>query len=326
MRLRTVLIATFAALAVTLGGTATAHGAEWVIKEAPLSALEMESETLSSSGGAFELTVPALSLTIKCTAESGSGKIISGEEVSSTASFELSGCIVSKFEKACSVKSPGKSTGVLTGTATGKFFQTEVKEVERGYERFTPTMTVEISGAECGFSSKLEMSGATAAEVPKLEEEIAKRPQKFSKAIAEESGVTSLKLGANQAFMTGEVKESLGGAYKEEAMGITSVILNPMSLLFTETGFAMGVILKNIGPRKVKVTNIELEAGAFEVDDTIQQCKGKTLAVTAECLFGVTCITLPSAGQLVVEWDVLNDNGKVVGFAKRRMVLGCGVA
>jgi len=311
--------------ALGLGGASTAQAAEWEIKEAPLGNLELESETLSSSSGAFELTVPTIALTIKCSSESGSGKIIGGEEAAATASFELSGCIVSKFEKACSVKSPGKSTGVLAGTATAKFFETEVKKVEKGYEQFTPTMTVEISGSECSFPSKLETSGATAAEAPKLEEETATRLQKFSKAAAEEAGVTSLKLGANQAFLTGEVKESLSGAHKEEAMGITDVVFNPMFIAFEETGFTQGVIIKNIGPRKAKITDLALEAMGFALDDTIQHCKGKTLAAADECVFGVSCMTWLSAGWAVVKWDVLNNNDVVVGAGKRRMVLGCGV-
>jgi hypothetical protein len=330
MQLRTVLIATFAALTLTLGGPATAHGAEWVIKEAPLSGAGISSETLSNSAGSFELAVPALSLTIKCSSESGGGEIFEGGSTGKV-SFELSSCVVSKFEKTCTVKSPGKSTGVLAITATTDFFQTEVKEAEKAYEKLMPSGTIEISGAECALASKLEMSGATAAEVPKLEEEIAKRPQKFSKAIAEEAGVTSLKLGASQAFMTGEVKESLSGAHKEEAMGFTEVVIEPFSVIFTTLNARTGVVLRNIGPRKAKITNIEVESGGFVREDT-SNCKGSTLNyipppdLPHECVFIVECTVLPTAGKLLVSWDVINDNGKKVGFTTRRPLASCGVA
>lgn len=318
LRLTAVLIA---ASSLYLAGAVTAQAAEWEIEEMPLSGLEMESETTSSSGGAFELTVPTLSLTIYCTSESGNGEILTGGVTGKT-SIKLSGCVVSKFEKKCSVKNPGGSTGVLLMTATTTFFETEVKEVEKGYEEVVPKMTVEITGAECTFPTKLEMSGATSAEVPKLEEEAVERQQKFSKSIAEESGVTSLKLGENQAFLTGEDKEVLSGAHEGEALATTVIIVNPASLFFITTEAIM-VTLENIGPRNVKITNIEIEAGPFTRIDA--NCKGNKFEPTNQCGFCVECNSSPSAGVLRIAWDVLNENDEMVGFGARRITLGCGV-
>lgn len=318
------LVTLLTALTLVLGGSTGARAAEWEIKEAPLASAGITSETLSSSGGSFDLAVPTLGLTIHCTAESGSGEIVKGGATGKV-SIELSGCAVSKFEKACSVKSAGKSTGVIGITATTKFFETEVKEVEKGYEELTPTTTIEISGAECAFPAKFEMSGATAAEVPKLEEEVTKRAQKFSKAIAEESGVTSMKLGKSQAFLTGEDKESLSGAHKEEAMAVTNVTVDPLSLVFVKTFDPRSVLIKNLGPRKIEISKVEVEAGAFVRNDP-EGCIGGTFEAAQSCLVPVECISLPSAGKLLVEWDVLNAGGKVVGFGKRRVLLSCGAA
>lgn len=324
MRLRTTLIATLAALSLSLLAATAAQGAEWEINEAPLSSLEISGETLSSTGGAFELTVPALSLTIKCTSESGSGEVIAGGATSKV-SFNLSGCVVSKFEKACSVKSPGKSTGVLSATATTKFFVKEVSKVAKTYDELVPTMTVEISGGECPYSSKLEMSGATAAEVPKPEEEAVERVQKFSTAIAEQSGATSLKLGGNQAFLIGEDKEALSGGHEEEALGITEVLFNPAQMFFTATGVRQNMWLDNNGPLTVKYTKIEIEAGPYNVIDDVP-CKEFGWAADVICVIKLECLTLPSVGKLLVRWDVLDANLAVVSAGKRRTTLSCGAA
>jgi hypothetical protein len=322
---RRVVLA-IAALALGLGlcGAATASAAEWEIGEMPLSSSGISGETLSSSGGTFELTVPSSGLTIHCTAESGSGEIVKGG-AGGKATLELSGCTVSKFEKACSVKSTGKSTGVIAMTASTKFFETEVKEVEKGYEELTPTTTVEITGAECKFASKLEMSGATAAETSKLEEENTKRVWKLSKAIGEESGVTSLKLGKNQAFLIGEDKESLSGSHKEEALAVTEVVITPPFLIFENRLSPTTVIIENLGPENIVVTEIKVESGAFEAEDP-EECKESHYAPDEECVFAAQCTTLPSVGNLLIQWAVLNGKGTAVSFGKRRPTASCGVA
>jgi len=74
-----------------------------------LDGLGIAKETTSSTGGAFELSVPKLSLTIKCTSESGTGEVT--EEAKDSDLMTLSGCGVVGAEKTCAVKSPGKSAG-----------------------------------------------------------------------------------------------------------------------------------------------------------------------------------------------------------------------
>lgn len=324
MRLRGALLTILLVLAFGLVGPAGAQAAEWEVKEAPLSSLELSKETVSSSGGAFELTVPTISLTVKCTSENGSGEILKGGSTSKV-SFELGGCVVSKAEKLCSVKSPSKSTGVLSATATTKFFDKEVAKVTRAYEELVPTMTVEITGVECPFPTKLLISGATAGEVPRLEEEFVERPQVFSKAAAEQSGVTSLKLGKNQAFLIGEDKEALSGAHKKDPLGFTDVILGPPQLFIPEPAFSEAMFLENIGPERVKFTNILLENGAFEVTDAAP-CKNEVFAADVSCPISIECLAGPSVGTLLVEWDVLNNALAVIGFGRRRATLSCAVA
>lgn len=322
MRLGRAPLAALLALALCMAAASTSQAAEWKIKGAPLSNLGIKNETLSITDGAFELSVPSLSLTIKCTAGSGSGEIVKGSGTGK-ASVELTGCVVGKFEKTCSVKSPGKSTGVLAATATTKFFEVEVAKVERAYEELVPTMTVEISGAECSFPTKLEMSGATAAEVPQLEQEGTERVRKFSKAIAEQSGVTSLKLGKNQAFLIGEEKESLSGTHKKEALGMTAVVF-PAQMFFAETGVSQALFLENTGPLSVEFTNVEIEAGPYALADAVP-CKENVFAEEISCPVTIECATLPSTGKLLVKWEVLSDNLTAVVAGERRATLSCGV-
>jgi hypothetical protein len=309
-------------LTFVVAGAASAQAEEWEIEDEPLSSLEIGGESLTSSGGAFELTVPALSLTIKCSSESGSGEIIAGGSTSK-ASLQLSGCVVSKAEKACSVKSPGKSSGVLAATTTTKSLVKEVSKVSKFYDEVVPVMTIEISGAECSFPSKLEMSGATAAEVPKPEEEAAERVRKFSKTSVEQSGVSGLKLGANQAFLIGEDKEALSGAHKKEAMGITDVVTDPAQLIFL--GLERKTItLENTAPVLVEYTTVIVEAGAFFLN---QGCTGRTFSNTELCGFGVECQVFPSGGTMLIEWNVLElSSEELISDGERKVPLICGIA
>lgn len=283
--------------------------------------MEISGETLTSSGGAFELTVPTLSLTIKCSSESGGGEIIKGGSTGKV-SFELSGCVVSKAEKACSVKSPGKSSGVLSATATTKFLVKEVSKVAKAYDEIVPAMTVEISGGECAFASKLEMSGTTAAEVPEPEVEATERVQKFSKTSVEQSGVSGLKLGKNQAFLIGEDKEALSGAHKKEALGITEVILNPSQLIFIAPPERLTIELENTSPLLVEYTTVIVEAGPYFLN---QGCTGRTFSNTEGCVFGVECQASPSTGTMLVEWNVLELSEEVISDGERKAHLTCGI-
>jgi hypothetical protein len=315
-------LTTVLALAFAIAGVASAQAEEWEIKGEPLSSLEIGGETLTSSGGAFELTVPALSLTIKCSSESGSGEIVAGGSTSK-ASLTLSGCIVSKAEKTCSVKSPGKSSGVLAATTTTKFLGKEVSKVTKFYDEVVPTMTVEISGAECSFPSKLEMSGATAAEVAKPEEEATERVRKFSKTSVEQSGVSGLKLGANQAYLIGEDKEALSGAHKKEALGITDVITDPAQLIFLGPE-RKTITLENTAPVLVEYTTVIVQAGPFFLN---QGCTGRTFSNTEGCAFGVECQAWPSAGTMLVEWNVLElSSEELISDGERKVPLTCGIA
>lgn len=309
------------ALTFAIAGVASAHAEEWEIEDEPLSSLEISGETLTSSGGAFELTVPTLSLTIKCSSESGSGEILEGGSTSK-ASLQLSGCVVSKAEKTCSVKSPGKSSGVLAATTTTKFLVKEVSKVAKFYDEVVPAMTVEISGAECSFPSKLEMSGATAAEVPKPEEEATERVRKFSKTSVEQSGVSGLKLGKDQAFLIGEDKEALSGAHKKEALGITDVVTDPSQLIFLGLE-RLTITLENTAPVLVEYTTVIVEAGPYFLN---QGCTGRTFSKAQGCAFGVECQASPSTGIMLVEWNVLElSSEELISDGERKVGLTCGI-
>ena len=323
MRASRALIAISIALTFGLIAAGAAQAAEWEIEEVPLSSSETAKETTKTSGGTFELTVPKLSLTVKCTSESGTGEIIEGGGAGN-ASITLSSCVVAELE-ACAVKSPGKSSGTLAATAETEFFDQVIEEekTEKSYEEFVPTMTVLFSGEKCTLPKELSMTGATAAEVPKLEEESTARTQKFSKAIAEASGVTSLKLGENQAFLTGEDEESLSGENQGRNMAMTEITINPWPIVFGGPG-SQTETLKNLGPRLVKFVEIVVVSGPFTRTDSVPCKNGNYLMKNQTCNFTVTCTTGGNQGRLDLGWGVYSAIGNpALGSGGRGLGLLC---
>lgn len=317
--LRALIVALMLAFALASAGTAQAE--EWVIAGQPLPVLGVSGETTTISGGTSELTVPALSLTAVCTSTSGSGEIEGS--VTGSASVTFKGCTVKGAEKTCTISSPGQSAGTLSATVARKFFILEVENVEQAYEEFVPTMTVEFTGVFCPLPEELKMGGTTAAEAPKVEEELVERTLKFSQAIEEASGVEGLTLGANPAYITGEGSEVLNGAFSEEAFGTTEISVSPSPVKFggLESRF---VVITNTGPMKVKYTKIEIVEGAgpFTLTD-FTPCKGKEFPATKTCTIGVTCNTTSNVGKLEIRWDILAANGDLMGFNRRFVNLTC---
>jgi hypothetical protein len=230
---------------------------------------------------------------------------------------------VVKPEKACGVKSPGKSAGTISATAKTEFFDLAVKEAEKSYEEFVPTMTVEFTGEECTLPKKLEAKGATAAEVPVLEEESTGRVQKFSQAIAEAAGVTSLKLGENQAFLKGELTEKLSGAFETQRVGITEGRIFPFPITLV-VGIPKTIRVTNLGPRLLKLTEIKVTSGPFTLTDSVPCKNGPLLAALENCTFSVVCNTASSMGVLQIEWSTyVTPGGPTTGHGIRPTSLSC---
>jgi hypothetical protein len=285
---------------LTILGVGAAQAYEWKVGGTELGT----KETISSSGGSFEFTVPKISLTIKCTSESGTGEILTGGTSSSSMSF--TGCSVSGSEKTCTVKSPGQASGTLLATIKTAFLEKEIGEKSlKSYDEVKPTMTINITGELCAFPSELVMSGTTAAQVPNLQEESTERSQKFSNPIVEESGVAGLSLGKNPATLTGEDKEKLTGAHKGESQVIVGLRISPNPVTFpggaTTTKMVTITSLSNVATKieKVKVLN-----GQFTETNN---CDGTALpAMNSTCIVTVTCNASPSAGTLRVFWEIPN--------------------
>jgi hypothetical protein len=231
MRTPKTLLAIVLAMAFSLIGAACAQADEWTIEQDTLAGLGIAKETTSSTGGAFELSVPKLSLTIKCTSESGTGTVT--EEAQDSDSMTLSGCSVSGAEKTCTVKSPGKSAGVLSAALTTQFLEEEVAEVEKYYDKAALTMVVELTGEKCSLPAKTEVKGTTAREVPAPGEESKERTEKFSKAIAEESKVAGLTFGTSAAFLSGQNTERPSGTYSGAPISVSALTVLPAPIVFT---------------------------------------------------------------------------------------------
>lgn len=304
MPARKAFIGVAATVVGLLFAVGLAQAYEWTIKGKELTGLGLSKESTSLSGKAFELSVPKLSLTIKCTSLGGTGEILTGG--GSKASITFSGCAVSGAEKSCTIKSPEKSSGVLFATTSTSFLVTTVGEAPRFYDEFTPTMTIQLTGKECAFPEKTELKGTTAAKVPEFGSESSKRTQTFSKAIAEEAGVTSLAFGTNPAFLAGEIVAELAGEHKQEPQAVIGIKFDPTSLSFAGTGGgnAKTLTIHSISNIAVKIREVKITAGAFSVTNN---CDMHTLFVDPRnpCTVTVTCNTKPSNGTLNVLWEVL---------------------
>lgn len=321
MRMPRMLIACFLALAVNLIAVQAAQAIEWSIKGTELIDVAPSGESISSSGENFELSVPKLSLTIKCKSESGTGTINQGGL--SSASITLSGCEAgSKF---CAVKSPGQSSGTLAATLETKILEKEVSEVPKTYDELTPQMTIEISGAGCTLPKELKMKGKTAAEVPQVGTAGITRAQKFSKAIAEQAGVTSLALGENQAFLTGTIVEKLSGANANEQVGTLFFWARPRSLALGGVGpaFAKPVTITNLSNvRDIKIIAITVFMGNYTIDEPMPACKGLTVAPQGTCTVSVVC-NAAGNGMFEVEADLLDANNNIIGNDGKQVTMTC---
>jgi hypothetical protein len=91
-----ISIVTSIVLALALFGAGAAQAAEWEIEDVPLADAGISKAPTTTSGGTFELTIPKLSATVKCTSESGSGEILEGGG-SGSVSFTLSSCTVAPW-------------------------------------------------------------------------------------------------------------------------------------------------------------------------------------------------------------------------------------
>jgi len=318
MRVTRALIAISCALTLSLVAAGAAQAFEWTIAEEPLQSLSITKESTSSTGGAFELTVPEKKVTIKCTSESGTGEIKTGATSSST--ITLSGCTVSEA-KLCTVQSPGKKAGELSAAATTKFLQLEVGGVEKYYDETTLEMTINYSGEACALPKEVKISGVTAGEVPKVGENAKERTTKFSKTSAEQSGVKGLTYGTDKAFLIGEEKTKLTGEQAGQPQAVTVLSFDPAPVAFAGTGGGnakLVTIKNNSATRTVKYDEIGI-TGTYGLEDP-NTCIGRQVAAQGNCIVKVVC-NAAGAGKLFVNWEMLGAGGAVlaVGITKVRM-------
>jgi hypothetical protein len=196
--------------AIAVAG-AQASASEWMIEGATLSELGLKEETLKLSGGAVTLAVPSKSLTIKCKALSGTGKIL--KEGSAEMTPTLTGCAVSE-PASCTV---GETVKIET-----KLHMIEVRGVH--YEQLEPITeggsmaTVVLKGEKCALAGESQLKGSAAGEMSmaqgkelplKLSEAISKT---VNKELTEESkSELALTLFKQTAFISGEVIAALSG-------------------------------------------------------------------------------------------------------------------
>jgi hypothetical protein len=319
MRVTRVLIAISCALTLSLVVAGAAQAFEWEIEEEPLQSLEIAKESTSSSGGAFELTVPEKKLTIKCTSESGTGEIKT--EATSSSTITLSGCTVSEA-KSCTVQSPGKKAGELSAAAATKFLQLEVGGVEKYYDETTLEMAIKYSGEACALPEQVKVSGVTAGEVPKVGETAKERTTNFSKTSAEQSGVKGLTYGAgSKAFLIGEEKTKLTGAHAAQPQAVTVISFDPDPVRFTGTGgpnAKLVTIKNNSATRTVKYAEIGV-LSTYGLEDP-NTCINRQVAAMGNCIVKVIC-NMANNGKLVVHWEMLGAGGAVlaIGITKVRM-------
>lgn len=314
---QTLLIAFAVALSLIAASSAQAY--EWQIAERIMPSLGISKEATSSSGVEFELSVPSLSLTIKCTGESGSGEIVKGGAASGSMTF--TGCTVSSFSK-CVVRSPGKAAGTMYATVTTKFLEADVGGVAKFYDEVSPSMEVLIESELCPFNeTEAEVKGTTLAEVPKVGEETTKRTMKFIKAGSE------LTFGAMSASLAGASTMELAGAHAAQPMAVLAVKFNPAPVAFAGTGAgnAKMVTISNDGLfRKVKLVKIGV-TGPYGLNDP-NNCEGMALLVAPNnpnnCVVTVTC-NEKKPGVLFSNFDVLNAMNVVVGTGIARTDMTC---
>jgi hypothetical protein len=311
-------IALTVALSLIVAGSAQAY--EWQIAKKVLPSLGISKEATSSSGGAFELSVPTLSLTVKCSSESGSGEILKGGTAS--ASMIFTGCLLSGFTKVCTVRSPGKANGTLGAAINTEFLEVEVGGVEKSYDETSLFMEVLIEGELCPYAeTEEEVTGTTAAEVPKVGEEATKRTMKFTKAGSE------LFFGALSASLVGESTTELAGAHAGQQQAVTPIKFNPAPVAFAGTGGANAkmVTISNDGFfRRIKLKQIGI-TGPYGLADP-NNCEGKVLLIAPNvpnsCVITVTC-NEKKPGVLFVKFDVLNTGGAVVGLGISEVDMTC---
>lgn len=312
-----LVIAMAALLSLIVAGSAQAY--EWQIAERIMPSLGISKEATASSGGAFELNVPSLSLTIKCTGESGSGEIVKGGKAN--ASMNLTGCTVFGFSK-CTVRSPGGAAGTLKAEISTEFREADVEGVAKFYDETSLSMIALIEGELCAFNeTEEEVTGTTAAEVPKVGEETTKRTMKFTKAGAE------LFFGEEPASLVGETTTELAGAHAAQQMAVLAVRFNPAPVAFAGTGAgnAKMVTISNDGLfRKVKLVKIGV-TGPYGLNDP-NNCEGMALLVAPNnpnnCVVTVTC-NEKKPGVLFSNFDVLNAMNAVVGSGVARTDMTC---
>jgi hypothetical protein len=318
------LLAFVLAATISLSAVPAAQAIEWTIEGTELVDLEGK-ESISSSGEAFEITVPSLELTIKCESQSGAGSIT--EKAASSSSLTLTGCAVGEG-KVCTVKSPGQASGTLTATLATSLVEKELSKAAKAYDEVKPTMTVETSGAFCTFPKTMKMAGATAAAVPKVTEESTNRTQKFSKSIAEEAGITSMTLGEKQAFFTGEDSEELSGAHAGEQIGTIFFWVRPRTLTFTGTGAGNSkpTTITNLSDTyKIKVIAVTVFQGNYTVNEPMPTtCKNNIWNPGATCTLTVICNATPNnPGRITVEVDQLNAGGTIINSDARDVTMTC---
>jgi hypothetical protein len=320
---RRSLLALVLAVALSLFAAPAAQAIEWSVEGTELVDLGGK-ESITSSGEAFEITVPSLELTIKCKSQSGKGTIT--EKAASSNSITLTGCAIGEG-KVCTVKSPEQSSGTLTATFATNFAEKEVSEVPKAYDEVKPTMTVETSGGSCTFPKTMKMAGATAAAVPALIEEAVKRTQKYSQSIAEEAGLTSMTLGGEQAFFTGEDTEQLNGAHSGQPIGTLFFWVRPRALSFT--GMGMGnsktTTITNLSTTlKIKVISVTLFQGNYTVSEPMTACKGNKWGPGQSCTLTVICNATPNNnGLITVEADLLDAGGGIYKSDARDVTMTC---
>lgn len=198
-------LAVFAFAAVS-ASAAQAH--EWTIGGTPLSALG-GSETISSTGGPFSLSVPSRKLELKCNSQTSTGEIFSEGEDNAFVTFTECSVVGAPL---CTVAEPIEANTVtkLITNASGTLFDL--------FEPAEGGVFTEIVITGCGAAGEFEVTGNVAGltEPPGVEK--AEQPLTFSKEQSEAAG-TELDFGNAPAFLSGNALVSLSGGHAGQAWG-----------------------------------------------------------------------------------------------------------
>lgn len=200
------------ALAVLAFGSiaAGARAAEWAVGSKTFAELKVKEEKTTLSGQ-ISILVPKLSVTVKCSTTSGSGKAFEGG--SGEVSASLSGCEVSGAPS-CTVIQPIELKAKTTAIAAGENYYDSLAALEKE----GTLAKVNFKGEKCALPLENTVKGTVAGQ-PSWGQDV-KWGMAFSEAISstanealakEEKAKLELLFGKNTAFLVGELGVKLSG-------------------------------------------------------------------------------------------------------------------